>query len=171
MPSSNKTLHLQLNKWAGGDKPKMDDFNADNQVVDDACAALSDAVAQVAQTAQAHAADTAHIAPAERTAWNAKDKFVLGSYTGNGASSRKITLEFAPRFGMLYGIGQAVVRSDWDNDNNNNYVGFFSSSGSSEGIVADSSGFTVTNHAAPRPNGHTLKQNENGVTYIYIAWQ
>lgn len=36
MPSSQKTSHLNLNSWSGADKPKMDDFNADNQKLDDA---------------------------------------------------------------------------------------------------------------------------------------
>ena len=31
MPSSSKTNYLQLNYWSAGDKPKMADFNNDNQ--------------------------------------------------------------------------------------------------------------------------------------------
>ncbi|GAA6513326.1 hypothetical protein [Merdimmobilis hominis] len=34
MPSSQKTAHLSLNSWSGADKPKMDDFNADNLKLD-----------------------------------------------------------------------------------------------------------------------------------------
>lgn len=33
MPSSNKTT-LGLNLWSGTDKPKKNDFNADNQIID-----------------------------------------------------------------------------------------------------------------------------------------
>lgn len=37
MPSSNKTS-LGLNLWSGTDKPKKNDFNADNQIIDTALA-------------------------------------------------------------------------------------------------------------------------------------
>ena len=36
MPSSAKTSFLSLNHWSAGDKPKMADFNSDNQKVDSA---------------------------------------------------------------------------------------------------------------------------------------
>lgn len=34
MASSNKTTYLGLNRWLGTDKPKREDFNADNQKID-----------------------------------------------------------------------------------------------------------------------------------------
>ena len=36
MPSSSKTNYLSLNHWSAGDKPKMADFNSDNQRIDNA---------------------------------------------------------------------------------------------------------------------------------------
>jgi len=34
MPSSMKTPKLSLNRWLGSDKPKMEDFNEDNRLID-----------------------------------------------------------------------------------------------------------------------------------------
>lgn len=41
MASSNKTAALGLNRWTGADKPKMEDFNADNSKIDAAVAAIA----------------------------------------------------------------------------------------------------------------------------------
>ena len=34
MASTNKTTRLQLNSWVASDKPKMEDFNSDNAIID-----------------------------------------------------------------------------------------------------------------------------------------
>ena len=76
-----KTTNYQLNQWAKSDRLMMDDFNADNQKIDAALAALP--------------------------------KLVTGSYTGDGAESRKIDLSFTPKAvyvrpskgGIYYGSG------------------------------------------------------------------
>jgi len=82
MPSSNKTLHLALNKWIGTDKPKKDDFNDDNQIIDEAMNAISARVQSldgiiegldgaVNTTLAAHTSDSAaHVTGAEKTSWN-----------------------------------------------------------------------------------------------------
>ena len=52
MPSSKKTPNLLLNKWLGSDKPKKDDFNEDNEILDRSIGALHTRVAQVEQSAE-----------------------------------------------------------------------------------------------------------------------
>lgn len=171
MPSSSKTPSLGLNKWLGTDKPKKDDFNADNQKMDDAHKALAATVTANGQSLATHTGNTAsHITAAERALWNSKDKMATGKYTGNGAASRKITLGFAPRAGFLYAVGEPVSFADCDAGNNNYLAGFISTSGSTYGITADSTGFTVTQHPAARPNGRTSKLNDASFTYIYTVW-
>jgi hypothetical protein len=171
MPSSNKTQHLNLNRWLGTDKPKKDDFNEDNQKIDNAWNTLNEAVSTV-QTAQStHGGNgTIHITATERSNWNGKDKMTIGTYTGNGAGSRKITLGFRPRYGQVFAIAASPVRIDPDNYNCDNYVAFFSSLGCSEGVSVDDTGFTVTHHAVSRPNGNSLRYNDGGYTYVYVAW-
>jgi hypothetical protein len=171
MPSSNKTQHLNLNKWLGSDKPKKDDFNEDNQKVDSAWSGLNTALSTL-QTAQStHGGNgTIHLTAAERTAWNAKDKLSMGTYRGDGGGSRKITLGFRPRYGQVFAATASTVRVDFDSFNCNIYAGSFGTSGCSEGLSVDDTGFTVTHHATSRPNGHTLKYNDANYTYVYIAW-
>lgn len=172
MPSSNKTLSLGLNKWLGSDKPKKDDFNADNQKLDDAYKTMNTALTGATSSISGHTGNSGiHITAAERTAWNGKDKAVSGSYKGDGANSRKITLGFSPRFGFVYAENAAVIQMEFDNKNMNILSGFLGSGGSSLGLSVDSTGFTVTNNPTARPNGHTMRFNDSSYTYRYYVWQ
>ena len=69
---STKTEHYQLNQWEPSDPFLRTDFNEDNAKLDAVLAAHDTALA-------------------------AKCEVVLGSYTGDGASSRTITLGFQPK--------------------------------------------------------------------------
>ena len=65
MPSSSKTNYLSLNHWSAGDKPKMADFNSDNQRIDNAI--------------QAHEQNGALHLAGSQSAWLAQP-FVTGGY-------------------------------------------------------------------------------------------
>lgn len=172
MPSSGKTTNLQLNKWLGSDKPKKDDFNADNQKLDEAHGSLSDSIAQVQQNLTAHSSGSVqHITQSERDAWSGGDHSITGTYQGTGTTPRKIELGFMPRFGFVFGLGEGLLQPDIAMQNSMVYSGTFGSAGGTNGITVDSSGFSVFNHAVIRPDGFTLKLNETGITYFYIAWK
>ena len=64
-----KTTNYQLNQWAKSDRIMMDDFNADNQKIDAALKANADAMPRI----------------------------LHGSYTGDGADTRTISLPFTPK--------------------------------------------------------------------------
>jgi len=65
LPSTYKTDFLELNKWVGEDKPRMDDFNADNLKIDSGAADLNHAIT-------AHAgATTPHMSVQDRFALEA----------------------------------------------------------------------------------------------------
>ncbi len=74
--STNKTTHYQLNQWEPEDKVLRTEFNQDNAKLDSA----------LTQAAQERAELQAAI-----------PKIVTGTYEGNGAASRAIPLDFAPR--------------------------------------------------------------------------
>ena len=168
MASSTKTQNLQLNKWHGSDKPKKDDFNADNEKID----SVFGGIAQAQQNAANHIADTAqHMAGGERAKWNGKDESVMGTYQGNGNAQRKIELGFAPKFGAVYPIGQTPFLTDVMMEDNKVYSGFFSTLGCSHGISTDTSGFNIVYSASSSPTGITSKLNEPGRNYVYIAWR
>lgn len=200
MPSSNKTLHLSLNKWLGSDKPKKDDFNADNQKVDDACRELSASLSQHAgtltqlQSAQqtiqqnataldgrvttnansisAHTASTAvHITDVERTLWNKAGEFTMGSYTGNGTGKQKVTLGFQPKFGLVYAVGAPPSRASFSMSTHDMYLGLFSKLGCSDGLSLEADGFSVLHNATSAPDGLNLRYNVSGGTYVYVAWK
>ena len=81
-----KTTNYQLNQWAKSDRIMMDDFNADNQKIDAALAALGGAIA-------------------------AAPKIAVGSYTGSGScgasSPRTLTFAFQPKLVI-------IVENSWD---------------------------------------------------------
>ncbi|MCL2056660.1 MAG: hypothetical protein FWH02_05510 [Oscillospiraceae bacterium] len=170
MPSSTKTPALNLNKWLGMDKPKKDDFNSDNQKLDDAAIEMDSRVSALDTLLTGHTGNIgAHVTPEEKASWGSG--FTIGTYQGDNAASRRIELGFAPRFGILFAAGASVVRVHMDTVNCNINSGYFSQQGCCEGISTDASGLTVSHHANARPNGHTLKLNDSGVTYVYIVWK
>ena len=81
-----KTTNYQLNQWTKSDRIMMDDFNADNQKIDAALAALGGAIA-------------------------AAPKIAVGSYTGSGScgasSPRTLTFAFQPKLVI-------IVENSWD---------------------------------------------------------
>lgn len=195
MPSTNKTGHLRLNNWLGSDKPKKDDFNSDNRLVDTACREMAERIGSMEGMQgdiQGHIADSAahllqedrsawsrhmadsigHITQAERALWNTpQSSMSIGTYTGSGTASRKITLGYKAKFGVLFAAGMGIADADLVNSESRMYAGFFSGSGSSKNIVLQSDGFTVV-HTVTKPlDGLTYKYNENGVTYVYVVWQ
>lgn len=179
MPSSNKTAHLALNKWLGSDKPKKDDFNSDNALIDAACRnlaqrvdAASETVAAGGEALSAHTADAAaHVTAAERAAWNAgRDPMVIGTYVGNGAVTRKIPVSFPIRFGMLYAVGKGSSEANWTISETRVYYAYFGKQGSSRGVTLNSDGFTVAHTLTKPADGCMYKYNETDVTYVYVLW-
>jgi len=95
MSSSAKTANIGLNQWAGSDCPKRADFNADNALTDAA-------IADHSQNADCH------ITIAEREKWNTGN-IITGTYTGNGASSRLITLDAPAQYVRVFRAGYPVI--------------------------------------------------------------
>ena len=88
MPSSGKTEKLALNRFAGSDKPKMDDFNYDNSRID---AALG-----------GHLEDgELHLGAGERERY-LRPQVETFSYTGDGETTREVALPFAPALCVVY---------------------------------------------------------------------
>ena len=102
--ASNHTEHFSLNQWQADDQVKRTDFNEDNAKIDSALKDLAAAQAEKAdQTAlDALAAEVAK--KATTAALEALSKklasmpcLVTGTYTGDGAESRLISLGFQPK--------------------------------------------------------------------------
>lgn len=156
MPSSQKTPKLALNKWSGTDIPKMADYNNDNQILDTTLGGhLGDAVL--------------HLSGAERALWNAP--FVIGTYAGNDAASRTVTLGFAPKFGVIYPVNGSVFEYDADAYIGLSLMGFLSTSGSSHGVTRQTTGFSVLQQNPPIARPTIANLNRAGVTYCYVMYK
>jgi len=247
MPSSKKTPNVLLNRWLGSDKPKKDDFNEDNEILDyqlgdlrgqveqanaaaqsmvgTAKTELTDKITQIeldwsgmltgartalegqisdtqatlegkistAQTTWEGKLSTAqttlsgqttgvqtnlnthintaaiHVTQAQKDAWGSSAP-VIGAYSGDGSASRKITLSFTPRFGIVFTAGQPAVKAMWSTQSGNVYAAFFTNTVLAGGISAVSGGFTVLNTAIGS-DGFAYRLNESGYSYAYVVWQ
>ncbi len=157
MASSQKTSHLQLNHWLGSDKPKREDFNLDNQLIDSAI--------------KTHVQDTgAHVTDAERETWNS-GAFTLGSYVGDGAASRAIALGYRPRVLLLFTADRPLCEYNAAVNTNNVYSAAITPLGVSKGIAATDNGFTVETNATAVTGSSTCALNQNGKTYLYLVYR
>lgn len=190
MPSSNKTAHLQLNKWSGSDKPKKDDFNSDNQKIDEACRLLEQSISLLESAVNAsgqaseHALDTLsaavtshaqnsamHVSQSEKDAWSIHSGAILGSYTGDGATTRKITLGYAPLFVFIFPVDDGLGRVSWTNQMYAGNAGCVSSLGSTYGLTLNADGFTVEYRSPGGIDGYQIKHNAPSVKYIYLVFK
>ena len=155
MASTNSTEHLQLNQWSGTDRPKMADFNADNQKIDGAL--------------HAHTADgAAHVSAQERAAWTGAVP-VLGSYEGDGQPMQEISLGFSPAFGIVFAAGKNPFQPV-DQTTVALRAAFLAGGGSSQAALVTETGFSVLSSATP-VSGRVAALNEAGVTYQYLVFR
>lgn len=155
MPSSSKTSYLKLNYWSAGDKPKMADFNSDNQKVDSAI--------------QEHVQNSALHLAGSQSAW-IQQPFASGTYTGNGAATRTITLGFKPALVVI--LPQAYGPLEVDTVQQTPILRFAMGADGqgSSGLTITTTGFTVKQaQSAPLAGLAKLCLNENNVTYRYFA--
>ncbi len=158
MSSTNKTPNLELNNWVGSDIPKREDFNEDNNILD--------------WTIGSHLDNTTmHTTAAEKTKINSP--FVITAYTGNGSSSRQITItsEFEPKWGLVFKTGYTPQIMDIDNRTEYNYFGIFTQNGSNIGLSLSGKKLTVQQSATSVLGNEIRSYNENGSSYIIIAFR
>lgn len=160
MSSTNKTKNLQLNSWIGSDKPKREDFNADNSIIDKA---ITDHVED----------NTVHITSEERGIWN--NYMFTGTYYGNGTTERVIETEcpFEARIGFVFANSRPTSIARFSDGKKNNYFGVFGFMANSLGLKLDSGGkkFTVEQSAYAMTSGEYANYNESGVTYHYMMFR
>ena len=155
MPSSGKTSYLQLNSWSASDKPKMADFNSDNQKVD---AAL-----------QAHIQNTALHLQGSQGSWVAQP-FVTGTYTGDGAATKSVTLGFMPALLVVMAQGYDPLELDTVQDTPLLRFALAADGQGTSGLALTSTGFTVQQtQSSPLAGLSKLCLNQQNVTYRYFA--
>lgn len=156
MPTNNKTS-LGLNSWVGTDKPMRSDFVEDNTTLNNLLTG--------------HFSDTTqHLSTADRTMLT--DSFILGNYTGNGASTQVITLPFAPRMVIIF-MDQFLMNRYAANGsyNENNFV-IVTTMGGSLGAFLSADKLTVCEtQNIPSGGGILSNLNSESDDYVYIAFR
>lgn len=114
---------------------------------------------------------TVHVTAAEKTAWSSGAGFVTGYYTGDGNSTKKITLGYQPRFGLIFAVNDGVGRVNWTSEQYHGNTGFMSQNGCSLGVALNTDGFTVQHSAMGGADGFSVKLNASGVNYGYFLWK
>ena len=102
--ASNHTEHFSLNQWQADDQVLRTDFNEDNAKIDSALKVLAAAQAEKAEQTALVALAAGVAKKATTAALEALSKklasmpcLVTGTYTGDGAESRLISLGFQPK--------------------------------------------------------------------------
>ncbi|MFR5875362.1 MAG: hypothetical protein ACLUFN_02605 [Eubacterium sp.] len=158
MSSTNKTSLLKLNSWIGSDIPQREDFNNDNQIIDDVISShLSDS--------------NLHTSASEKNIWNTP--YAITTYYGNGSSSRTLALStnFNPTWGIIFAVGRPIQIVDVDNQADYNYCGIFSTRGSTTGVSIVGKNVQLVQSSSALFGNEYRSFNENGVTYVCIAFR
>lgn len=158
MSSNNKTDFLQLNQWDSADKPKREDFNADNAIID--------------ESFFQHCVDSvSHTNSAERNRWNTP--YYFSSYIGNGEAKREIETKcpFNPTFGIIFQTGGATHETRFDAKLVQHFSAFVTQRGGTIGASLSGTRLTVTNYATPAYESEYATMNAVTCTYLYILFR
>lgn len=154
MAASNYTTNLRLCAWRATDRPKRADFVADNTILDTAVGGHINN-------------QNLHFTVDEKA--KLSEPFVCAVYAGSGEAQRTISLEFEPKFAIVFKRGvPPVVYESGVNVVNSGYACY--GNGSSAGISVSSSGVTVTEESTAT-NGVRLSLNESGSQYTIVVFK
>ena len=176
--ASNHTEHFSLNQWQADDQVLRTDFNEDNAKID---SALKDLAAAQAEKADQTALDAlaAEVAKKATTAalealskkLASKASPATGTYTGDGAESRLISLGFQPK-ALLVMREEGYSARPYTDD----YYGGLAlpgkpvclqtSYGTDYILTIESKGFRVYYNNSR----HTIS-NQKEANYYYLAWK
>lgn len=155
MSSSRKTNFLKLNMWQGSDIPEMLDFNTDNVIIDNLLGL--------------HLRNgEMHITEEERNSWN--NPYSIITYAGDGLASRNIalSLDFTPKWGIIFGVNKTPAVTDFDNTSNYNYFAVVTNRGSMQGASLNGKTLTVSSSPVAVLGNEHRNMNEAGVNYVCI---
>ncbi len=159
MSSTNKTANLGLNSWVGSDKPKREDFNYDNSVLDNV---ITEHINDMQM----------HITEDERALWNIT--VYSGMYFGNGSSTRTVETgcPFEASFVLVFANGRPLSVYSSSTGKSYNYIGITGMNASSSGIqLIDGVDLSVVQSSTPVISNEYISLNETGVSYNYIMFR
>ena len=154
MSSSSKTTTLGLNQWSGGDCPKRDDFNQDNQKIDNAL--------------KQHVDSNLHLTPDER-ACALESALETDTYLGDGQPTRVVEYDDPGKFRhgvYIFKVGAPLVELR-DGKLYQNFVMSISNY-SPLGVSLTPGILTVS---AQQSGNTVINLNEAGVRYGYVLFR
>lgn len=154
MAASEKTAVLGLSLWAGTDKPRRADFVSDNTALE--------------TLVGGHLGDSdLHLDETRRTQLD--EPFTVRTYTGNGAESRRHLLSFSPRAVLVFAAEKGAA--EYTGAYTKLYAACWADGQASRGISVSGTQPTVLQEAAPEAGGSAAALNENGVSYVLVAFR
>ena len=140
MSSTYKTTNLGLNQFVGSDRPKMEDFNFDNQQID--------------QKFQEHVLSNLHLTEQQR----------------EQQASRTIAVEGEIGFGLIFMVGEVFNQTVTSSGDTYVYAAIITPQGCSKGVSIAEGGFTVQQSATSPMDGKRNMLNQSGKSYLYILF-
>lgn len=185
--ASNQTSFYQLNQWEPEDKVLREEFNADNSRVDGALHGLAEEVGARALQTEVDGLKTQLATKAAQSALDSLSASVtaglakkfgtdnsylkVGSYTGDGAATRTISVGFQPSLVMIFSMDCDSIDQNYAFLLGNSSSQVAVSVGSRNKIVSDwlrltSSGFTLQ-----MPSISFTHFNSEECNYCYFAFR
>lgn len=94
----------------------------------------------------------------------------IGTYVGDGASSKTVSVDKEIKFGVIYAVGEPLSQTITANGDCWVYAGMMSQSGCSADISIVDGGFQVKQDASSPMDGKRGMLNQKGKPYIYAIW-
>lgn len=146
MSSTYKTTNLGLNQFVGSDRPKMEDFNFDNQQID--------------QKFQEHVLSNLHLTEQQREQL-ARQATRSAATAATGQASRTITVEGEIGFGLIFMVGEVFNQTVTSSGDTYVYAAIITPQGCSKGVSIAESGFTVQQSATSPMDGKRSMLNQS----------
>ncbi len=158
MPTNNKTPNLNLNSWLGTDKPKRQDFVDDNNTIDSVLGS--------------HISNTLiHMSAAEKELLNST--ISVGTLAGDGNATCTHTLDFSPKFVLIFAKGEVPIKYD---ATNSYYVYNFAIAtqntyGSTLGATLNGAELTLQQTQSTPSDSIFINLNKYFKQYVYLAFK
>ncbi len=158
MSSSNKTANLQLNSWIGTDRPKMADYNSDNEKID---AAFGNHTGNM-QT---------HLSQEDRE--RLETPIYFGTYFGDGEVEKTIATgcPFEACCALVFPISYAATVTKFDTKTCTHYFAAATKAGGSMGLQISGGNITVKQSISATAGSEYAALNSKGMSYFYILFR
>ena len=98
------------------------------------------------------------------------NNITVGTYAGNGSTSRKIQIEVEIKFCGVFAINDVLSWTLTASGDTYVYAGFATQSGASRGVSITSGGITVQQSKTSPLDGKRMMLNQSDKTYVYVIF-